>query len=140
MLDPTPRQLEILRVVVAAWLRGGPFPTLREIGAELGMKAPTGAHDQLVSLEKKGAITRRPHGGMGLVLDHPSVVACLRGAADPIPLAARILDTGYRLASSFDVKSPLPDVVEMRVTRGEHVVVRPPPRPRKRPARKRVRR
>lgn len=55
---PTPGQLRVLRLIVGAYRARRPQPTIREIGAELGIKSTNGVSDYLRKLEAKGYIIR----------------------------------------------------------------------------------
>lgn len=72
----TDRQLQVLHILVEAWVGGKPMPTCREICEHLGFPSTNAATDHLKALEKKGAI-RRPvkfrSRGIELVLQHPDV-------------------------------------------------------------------
>ena len=54
----TPRQAEIYEYVRDRIINRGYGPTVREIGAEFGIKSPNGVMCHLKALEKKGLITR----------------------------------------------------------------------------------
>lgn len=54
----TSRQRSVLDIICRELRAGRPAPTLREMGAELGIKSTNGVTDHLVSLERKGLIKR----------------------------------------------------------------------------------
>jgi repressor LexA len=58
MNELTPRQRRVLRWIKRYWAREGISPTVREIGAGLGIASPNGVHCHLKPLEAKGAIRR----------------------------------------------------------------------------------
>lgn len=60
MTGPTPRQAEVLAFIRASLAEHGYAPTIREIGAHLGISSFNGVNDHLVALEKKGLIEREP--------------------------------------------------------------------------------
>lgn len=57
----TPRQREIYEFLKDKILNRGYGPTVREIGAEFGIRSPNGVMCHLKALEKKGLITRESH-------------------------------------------------------------------------------
>ena len=57
----TPRQREIYEFLKGQILNRGYGPTVREIGAEFGIRSPNGVMCHLKALEKKGLITRESH-------------------------------------------------------------------------------
>lgn len=58
-IGPSPRQLAMLRAIVRLSRVGYP-PTLRELGAELGIESTNGVVEHLTRLEAKGYIVRHP--------------------------------------------------------------------------------
>jgi repressor LexA len=58
MTELTPRQKQVLAFVKRYWAKEGISPTVREIGAGLGIASPNGVLCHLGPLEKKGAIRR----------------------------------------------------------------------------------
>ena len=54
----TARQAEVLDVIEAAIRQQGYPPTIREIGAKLGIRSPQGVSDHLSALERKGYLNR----------------------------------------------------------------------------------
>ena len=57
-IELTPRQAEVLEFIKAnsAYFS----PSVRQIGAGLGIKSPNGVMNHIIALEKKGCIRRRP--------------------------------------------------------------------------------
>lgn len=74
----TDRQREVLAHIRAALERTGRPPTLRELGARLGIRSTNGVRDHLEALVAKGYLARDPRSARGLRL--------LRAA--PAPTAA----------------------------------------------------
>lgn len=56
----TPQQEKILLYIKETILKKGYPPTVREIGAEIGLKSPATVHTHLSALEDKGYIRRDP--------------------------------------------------------------------------------
>lgn len=56
MNDLTPRQAEVLACIVRHWGETGCWPTLREVGAALGIRSPNGVAAHLKALAAKGAV------------------------------------------------------------------------------------
>ncbi len=56
---------EFLRVYIRT---NGKPPTIKEIGAHLGIKSTNGVHKMIVALEKKGYVRRTPHEARGISL------------------------------------------------------------------------
>jgi len=67
MIEPTIRQLEIMRFIAECVDSGRP-PTVRELGAQFGIASTNGVRDHLLLLERKGLIIRRAHESRGLAL------------------------------------------------------------------------
>lgn len=57
--EMTDRQRVVLRFVHAHTVTHGNPPTLREIGAELGIRSTNGVNDHIRALERRGLIVRR---------------------------------------------------------------------------------
>jgi hypothetical protein len=55
-----PRQREVLAAIESATAERGYPPTLRELGAALGISSTNGVYDHLRALRRKGAITWDP--------------------------------------------------------------------------------
>lgn len=58
----TPRQQAVLSFLRDHVERTGFVPTIRQIGAHLGVSSPNSVMEHLRALERKGAITRKPRG------------------------------------------------------------------------------
>ncbi len=57
-VDLSPRQREILKVIVKETKNKGYPPTVREIGKIVGLKSSASVHNHLNQLEEKGYIKR----------------------------------------------------------------------------------
>ncbi len=64
----TSRQREVLTHIRAVLERTGRPPTLRELGARLGIRSTNGVRDHLQALVAKGYLARDPHSARGLRL------------------------------------------------------------------------
>lgn len=58
MQDLTARQQQVLEYIRTSIARRGYPPTLREIGAHMGIRSTNGVNDHLRALERKGYLTR----------------------------------------------------------------------------------
>lgn len=58
---PSPRQAQALFLVVRAWRDRTPVPTVRELGAALGISSNNAVADLLAALERKGLLERTPN-------------------------------------------------------------------------------
>lgn len=66
--SPTPRQLEVLKVIHHHQVQHG-FPiTMRELGNVLGIASTKGVFDHLAALAKKGLVTRETRRARSLVI------------------------------------------------------------------------
>lgn len=93
MIYITDRQRKVLQVIFDYIVRYHMPPTLRELGAALGIKSTNGVNDHLCALERKGYITRRSMQSRAIAItahglklvDHPTEAAgnslVLRGTA-----------------------------------------------------------
>jgi repressor LexA len=70
-LPLTERQEKILGYIRLSIRRRGYPPTLREIGAEMGIKSTNGVSDHLRALEKKGYLKREDMKSRAMVPTHP---------------------------------------------------------------------
>jgi len=105
----TPRQAEVLEAVEAFILGRGYGPTIRQLGAALGLPNPSAVLKHLQSLERKGYISRA-EGGLR--------VAALPGPADSrvrVPVAGLVPAGGPR--ESFDATGEAMDVPSWMVGR-----------------------
>lgn len=89
----TPRQEEVLDLVLEALERRGYPPSIREICEALGLSSTRGALRHLEALEKKGFITRAPGARAIQVRD------ALRGAVTYLPLVGEVPAGPLRHAS-----------------------------------------
>lgn len=62
----TERQNQVFEFLRDFVRRNGKPPTIKEIGASLGIRSTNGVHKMLVVLETKGYITRTPHEARGI--------------------------------------------------------------------------
>ena len=97
----TPRQEEVLELVLEALERRGYPPSIREIRDALGLSSTRGALRHLEALEKKGFISRAPGARAIRVRD------ALRGAATYLPLVGEVPAGPLRHASE-EVEEWLP--------------------------------
>jgi repressor LexA len=58
--NPSPRQADTLRFLVAHFKAHGYAPTFEEIAAHLGIRSRNAVNDHLDGLERKGFIQRTP--------------------------------------------------------------------------------
>ncbi len=88
----TRRQREVLVQIRAALERTGRPPTLRELGARLGIRSTNGVRDHLEALVAKGYLARDPHSARGLRLLHtaPAATAADPPAAPAVPGVRRV--------------------------------------------------
>lgn len=76
----TNRQREVLTHIRAVLERTGRPPTLRELGARLGIRSTNGVRDHLEALVAKGYLARDPHSARGLrLLQAPPTAAPVPG-------------------------------------------------------------
>lgn len=68
MRGPTHKQLLVLAFVRAEVEAHGSAPTMREIGAHMGIASTNGVNDHLRALERKGWLARRPGRARALAL------------------------------------------------------------------------
>lgn len=68
MVELTPRQHQILRLIQEAISESGMPPTRAEIAAEMGFKSPNAAEEHLRALQKKGVIDLIPGASRGIQL------------------------------------------------------------------------
>ena len=102
----TARQVEVLSTIQAEQRRLGVPPTLRELGAALGITSSNGVSDALKMLERKGYLRRMPGSARGIVLlaQGAEPPACLRAAAQA---ALRALRRGDAAAAQDLLSSAL---------------------------------
>jgi len=68
MIDLTPRQREILKLIQDSLIETGMPPTRAEIAAEMGFKSPNAAEEHLRALQKKGVLDLIPGASRGIQL------------------------------------------------------------------------
>ena len=83
----TPRQREVLEVIQHSIEDNGYPPTIREIGAELGIKSTNAVNDHLKALERKGYLERNEAKSRALV---PVGLTSNKGDTVDIPIVGRI--------------------------------------------------
>jgi repressor LexA len=142
----TARQEQVLHYIRQSIVERGYPPTLREIGAHMGIKSTNGVNDHLRALERKGYLTRedmksralRPK-DMGVGMQRPSAnsndiadVRILGRVAAGMPLYAdeHLIDTvriDQSLLSSgevFGLKVSGDSMIEAGIHSGDYVFVR----------------
>ena len=82
----TNRQREVLTHIRAALERTGRPPTLRELGARLGIRSTNGVRDHLEALVAKGYLAPDPHSARGLRLLHAPPPAAPAPGVRRVPL------------------------------------------------------
>ena len=105
----TTRQAEILNVIETAMAEHGYAPTMREIGAAVGLTSTASVKYQLEILEEKGFIRRDESKGRALELT-PEVHGAPIGKTTMIPLVGRIA-AGGPITAEQEVEEvfPLPE-------------------------------
>ena len=130
----TARQREIYEFLKDKIVNRGYGPTVREIGAQFGIRSPNGVMCHLKALEKKGLITRESHMSRAIQLTEP-----LRGATS-LPLAGQIAAGSPVLAEEqtevvdfaslfsgddhFCLRVKGESMIEDQIADGDYVVVR----------------
>ena len=130
----TQRQQEIFEFLKEKILKRGYGPTVREIGAQFGIRSPNGVMCHLKALERKGLISREAHMSRAIQLSDQPVsrsalpsVGRLNGTS---PLEA--LDRGDQLdfaplfenEDNFGVTATGETLADAHVTDGDTVVLR----------------
>src|SRR5258708_32735483 len=82
----TDRQQQVLDFIRSSITDRGYPPTLREIGARMGIRSTNGVNDHLRALERKGDLTREDM--KSRALRPVEMPLPLPGPADPVPVAA----------------------------------------------------
>ena len=128
----TPRQREIYDFLKDKILNRGYGPTVREIGAEFGIRSPNGVMCHLKALEKKGLITRESHLSRAIQLaDKPQqktsvlLAGSLKSGGKFVAAdAGEQIDFGDVLGSGdrFCVRVGDESLSEDRISRGDHVI------------------
>lgn len=147
MRDLTPRQRQILEFVDAEARRRGYPPSVREIGAAIGLSSTSTVHAHLSALVAKGYLRRDPTKPRALEVHfEPSSGAALeRRPVRHVPLVGDVAaGTGVLAAENVEEVHPLPadftgegpvfmlrvrgeSMVEAGILPGDHVVVRQQP-------------
>lgn len=83
MEELTPRQREVLEIVIRHIEARGYPPTLREIGAKLGVAGTLGVMKHLEALEKKGYLRRQEGSTRGITL-------CNQSQATSLPIVGTV--------------------------------------------------
>jgi len=135
--DLSPRQRELLGHLVAQASAGEPIPTVRELAAVMGVKAPGTIQDLLSALERKGYLEREAGVARNLRLTEKAA------PPDPVrlPLHGRIragrpveaIDTpeslhlvdDLRLAGTYLLQVKGDSMIEDLIAEGDYVVVHP---------------
>ncbi len=106
---PTPltdRQREVLEHIATSIRRSGIVPSVREIGAALGMRSPSTVHQHLSALERKGYIKR--YGDRMRVLEVLDRTLVPNGEnVAHIPLVGRV-SAGVPLLAQENVEEMIP--------------------------------
>jgi repressor LexA len=130
----TARQREIYEFLKDKILNRGYGPTVREIGAQFGIRSPNGVMCHLKALEKKGLITREAHMSRAIQLSAPPSERMTLPLAGQIaagsPLLAEEQVERVDFAMLFDnedhfcLKVKGDSMVEDQIADGDYVVVR----------------
>jgi len=131
----TARQREIYEFLKDKILNRGYGPTVREIGAQFGIRSPNGVMCHLKALEKKGLISREPHMSRAIQLatEPPRLRMTLPLAgqiAAGSPVLAEEQVERVDFATLFDnedhfcLKVKGDSMVEDQIADGDYVVVR----------------
>lgn len=130
----TARQREIYEFLKDKILNRGYGPTVREIGAEFGIRSPNGVMCHLKALEKKGLITREAHMSRAIQLAeaprHRMTLTLAGQIAAGSPLLAEEQVERVDFASLFDnedhflLKVKGDSMIEDQIADGDYVVVR----------------
>lgn len=108
MSAPTERQRQVLRAIHRAVVEHGVPPTLRELGAELGIKSNNGVNDHLKLLMSKGLLQRAGGSARSLRL----TTAGLRAIGDAprrSPEVAALATAAERLLAYLDGALVVPE-------------------------------
>lgn len=130
----TARQKEIYEFLKDKIMNRGYGPTVREIGANFGIRSPNGVMCHLKALEKKGLITRESHMSRAIQLvESPRLRMSLRFAgqiAAGSPLLAVEQDERIDFASLFDTEGHFclkvkgDSMIDDQIADGDYVIVR----------------
>lgn len=137
MEDLTARQRELLDRIVDHHERHGQVPTVRELAAALGVKAPGTIQDHLRALERKGYLDREPGVSRNLRLTdkvelpdpYKLPVMGRIAAGRPIEAIESVeylqLAEDLQLAGTFLLRVKGESMIEDHIADGDYVVVRP---------------
>jgi repressor LexA len=145
--DLTPRQRQILEFVDAEARRRGYPPSVREIGAEVGLSSTSTVHSHLSALVAKGYLVRDPTKPRALQVHfEPSSGANMgRRPVRHVPLVGDVAaGTGVLAAENVEEVQPLPadfvgdgpvfmlrvrgeSMIEAGIHDGDHLIVRQQP-------------
>ncbi len=130
----TQRQQEIFEFLKEKILKRGYGPTVREIGAQFGIRSPNGVMCHLKALERKGLITREAHMSRAIQLSDQPV------SRSALPAVGRlngnnpldVLDRGdqvdfaplFENEDNFSVVASGETLADAHVTDGDTVVLR----------------
>ncbi len=115
MIGLTTRQRAVLDTIVSLTRSGhGAPPTLRELGAALGIRSTNGVNDHLRALERKGYVGRREQKSRGIFVTMPvpenvDLAAPLMSESEAISalrLAYRVVVRG-EVAATYDLRRAL---------------------------------
>lgn len=101
----TVRQRDILQHVAASIRRTGIVPSVREIGAALGMRSPSTVHQHLTALERKGYLRR--DGDRMRVLEIAGRQSLPNGEVVSLPLVGRV-SAGVPVLADQHVEEMIP--------------------------------
>lgn len=130
----TKRQQEIFDFLKDKIVNRGYGPTVREIGAQFGIRSPNGVMCHLKALEKKGLITRESHMSRAIQLSEPLQPRTSLPLAGQIaagsPLLAVEQDERVDFATMFDsddhfcLRVKGDSMIEDQISEGDYVIVR----------------
>lgn len=137
MDDLSPRQQELLQLLLSSEQQGRPIPTVRELASRMGVKAPGTIQDLLAALERKGYLERESGLSRNLRLTDKTE------RPDPLrlPMLGRIaagrpieaietpehlhLSNDLRLAGTFVLRVKGDSMIEDHIADGDYVVIQP---------------
>lgn len=138
MDELTPRQKEVLEIVTAHIEGKGYPPTLREIGAKLGVTGTLGVMKHLEALEKKGYLRRQEGSTRGITLSSQPqsvslpIVGVVR--AGTLQLAVEEIEGHFAIDRSqlahggaFFLRVKGDSMVHAHIVEGDLALVRPQP-------------
>lgn len=129
----TERQQEIYDFLKDKIMNRGYGPTVREIGAQFGIRSPNGVMCHLKALEKKGMITREPHMSRAIqLIDSPSErmsIPLVGQIAAGKPVLAEQQNEKVDFASLFDpethfcLKVKGESMIDDQIADGDYVII-----------------